>query len=65
MNKIPLIIFLCLSLQGCITTPGGSNSDIPSIVNELPKEQEQSSMGGIAAMNEFIVMMKMLKAHTE
>ena len=62
MNKMMLMIFLGLSLQGCITTSNDSGSDIPSIVNDLPKAEEKN---GLRAMSEFMAMMAVIKAPTE
>lgn len=61
MNKIVLMMFLCVSLQGCITTPDDSKSDIPSIVGNKSKAKEPSGLG---AISEFMAVMALLKTQT-
>ncbi|NQZ49820.1 MAG: hypothetical protein HRT95_06410 [Moritella sp.] len=64
MSKIVLMMFLCVSLQGCITTPDSSESDIPSIIGNKAKEKEPEK-NGLLAISEFMAVMALLKTQTE
>ncbi|SQD80203.1 hypothetical protein [Moritella yayanosii] len=63
MSKIVLMMFLCVSLQGCITTPDSSKSDIPSIIGNKAKEKEEKN--GLLAITQFMAVMAVLKTQTE
>ena len=67
MNKIVLMICLCLSLQGCSGILDGIGTDslknvAKSIDGEKPKEKEKN---GLLAISEFMAVMALLKTQTE
>jgi len=62
MNKIVLMICLCVSLQGCSSFGGGSASEAPSILGGESKEKEKSPLLGIT---QFMSVMSLLKTQVE
>ena len=64
MNKIVLMIVLCVSLQGCSNGAGDSKSDVPSIIGNKAKAKPPEK-NGLLAMSEFMAMMALLKTQTE
>ena len=67
MNKIVLMMILCVSLQGCSNGAGSSKTDslksvAKSIDGEEPKEKEKN---GLLAISEFMAVMALLKTQTE
>jgi len=64
MNKIVLMIVLCVSLQGCTTTSDSSKSDVPSVIGQKAKAKKPEK-SGLGAMSEFMAVMALLKTQTE
>ncbi|MGK0270056.1 MAG: hypothetical protein ACI88H_000689 [Cocleimonas sp.] len=62
MNKIYLIIVLCLSMQGCSTL--GSASSVPTILDEIiPDIDDEPS--GLETMAEVLIIMGTIKVITQ
>ena len=64
MNKIVLMIVLCLSLQGCLTTPNDSKSDEPSIIGQKTEEKKPDK-NGLLAITQFMAVMTLLKTQVD
>ncbi|QUM83672.1 hypothetical protein [Moritella sp. 28] len=62
MNKIVLMICLCVSLQGCSSFGGGSASEFPSVLGGKAEEKEKSPLLGIT---QFMSVMSLLKTQVE
>ena len=60
MNKIVLMIFLCVSLQGCSVFGNNSKPEVPSILGGKPKE-EKKEKNGLLAITELMAVMTQLK----
>ena len=64
MNKIVLMICLCVSLQGCSILGGDSKPEIPSVLGGKPKE-EKKEKNGLLAITEFMAVMTLLKTQVD
>jgi hypothetical protein len=68
MNKIVLMLFLCMSLQGCSVLGsffgGDSTPEIPPILGGKPKE-EKKDKNGLLAITEFMAVMTLLKTQVD
>ena len=67
MSKIVLMMFLCVSLQGCSNGAGSSKSEDPSTIGEKAKtaEAKKPDKNGLLAITQFMAVMTLLKTQVD
>ena len=67
MSKIVLMMFLCVSLQGCSNGAGSSKSEDPSTIGKTAKtaKEKKPDKNGLLAITQFMAVMAVLKTQVD